>query len=219
MAAEPKNYFLIGVAEQKIKSVRNLRGAKPPSLRQVLQNFVHYRFEMGETEKMAASLVIKNLVVVWNEIQIKTRRVDKCEEKLLKEYNEWHSLSRYQNRQQTQSEKEKQRITEFTERLDEIFDVKLIETPTKVTFSSSEALETFETEAEVVMEVDEPLNSEVGQAEQEPGCSSECVSRAKKRSSAIDAEEKFKRSFQKSSDEDDDEEGKELKFNYFVNGR
>lgn len=110
--------------------------------------------------------------------------------------NEWQSLSKYQNIHQTQSEKEKLRIAKFTERLVEIFDVKLIETPTKMTPSS-------DTEAEVGMQVDEPSNVEVGQAEEEPGCSSECVPHAKKRSSAIEAGKKWKRS--KSSDEDDDE--------------
>lgn len=201
MAAEPKSYYLIGPADQEIRSVRNLRGAKPPTLRQVLQNFVYYRFEIGEAVKVAASSVIKNLMIIWNDLQMKTRRVDKCEEKLVKEYNEWYSLSRYQNIHQTQSEKEKQRITTFTERLDVTFDVKLIETPTKMTSSSSgSAMGTFETEAEVEMEVD----TEIGPVEEEPGCSSGCVTRAKKRSNPIEAEEKLKQ-FKNSSD--DDEEG------------
>lgn len=153
MAAKiPKSYYLIGFAEEDIKNLR-----RPPTLRQLLQSFVFHHLEMRKPRKEAASSVIKSAMIIWNELGIKTKTVYKCESKLIKEYDEWHHLSRYHN---IQKEHLKDRITKFTDRLDMIYDVKLSETITKVTQSSSdEEMDTSEPPLDVEMHQEEILGA------------------------------------------------------------
>lgn len=56
MEDKTKSYYLIGAA---IENLRTLRSMEPPTLRQILQNFIFYHSEKGETIRNAASSVIK----------------------------------------------------------------------------------------------------------------------------------------------------------------
>lgn len=130
-------------------------------------------------------------MLIWNELGIKTKRIDKCEEKVIKVYNEWNSLLSRHNAHQTQSDKLKGQIAKFTDRLDKNFDVNFFETATETTQSSSEEMDTLETEMDMALDV-EMQESPVEIQEEGPGTSSQSGISAKKRFSKMIAEEKVK---------------------------
>lgn len=112
---------------------------------------------------------------------------------MIKEYNEWFYLSRYHNIHKSQSENIAQRIAKFSDRLDEIFIVKSIETE-----SSSAETDTSESNFE--------MDYEMQQQEEKPGPSSITGSGVRKRRSEMEVEENVKHIFEKISNTD--EEGK-----------
>lgn len=67
-------------------------GAKLPSNRQVLQVlFQNIRFVYmykGEVE-VSAKLALQAVMLFWEQARIPTRRIDKCQEKLVELYNKW----------------------------------------------------------------------------------------------------------------------------------
>lgn len=209
MAVKPSSYFLIGIAEEHMRII-SLR-SKTITLRQMLQNFVFYHLENGESIKEAASSVMKNAMLIWNELGFKAKRIDKCEKKVIKLYNEWNKLLSRHNAHPAQSDKLKSQIAKFTDQLDKNFDVNLIETPTEATQSSSEGMDTSETEMDVTLDV-EMNESPVEIQEEGPGPSGQSEVSAKKRSSAMKAIEKVKTITKKSSDTD--EEGKTTVIRY-----
>lgn len=180
MVEKPKSYFLIGFAENKMRSLR-----RPPTLRELLQNFLFYHSENGETKKVAASLVIKDAMILWDEFKIQIKRNDKCEDKLVKEYDEWHEIMR---KQESQSDFQKNKRAQFIERLDKAFDV-FIETTTKTQSTSDEMMISEDEEDETVLNVD---------LQQDSNTSGQSGSGVAQRSSAIKASESVKDLFEKS---------------------
>lgn len=176
-----KVYYLIGAGLEKLTVLR-----KPPTLRHILQHFMYHHFEKSETINNAASLVIQNAMVAWNQLDVKTQRSDKCEAKLKKEYEKWHNLFRHQN---SNSDVQIAKRAEFVERLDETFNVISAETPTKSIPSKSESMMTSEDEEEIL---DEMMYIDLEHAENEPGTSAQSTSTVTKRSSSIVATEKVK---------------------------
>lgn len=194
MAEKAKSYFLIGAAQENIRSLRH---SELPTLRRILQNFMFHHFEKGESVKIAAKSVIESALLIWNEQNVATKRVDNCERKLIKEYNEWHYLSGYQSNHETLPDKIKDQIAKLTDRLDKVFDLKLTE---RSSASASEEMDTSE------MDTSEMESSvEMEQVEEQPS-SSQSVSGIRKRASALKAGEKLEHILGKSSR--NDEEGK-----------
>lgn len=109
-------YLLIGDSKETID------GSEPPTLRQILQNFLHYHCDSGEfkTKKQCAALVVKNAMVLWKKLKIDTRRTDTIEDNIIKEYDNWHHLCKYKD---SNSSEQKRLRSEFTAQVDEIFDV------------------------------------------------------------------------------------------------
>lgn len=208
MANKPKSYFLIGSAQEEIRCTR-----RPPTLRQILQSFVFYHLEKGENKKSAASSVIKNAMIIWNELEMKTRRVDKCEEKMIKQYDEWMHLSKYHNVHSVQSQQINEQIVRFTDRLDQKFDVEFIEASATRKQSTGEEMVISETNAE--MEDETTFEMGLQEAEVEPCTSGESGFRVRKRSSAMEAEENVKNLFAKSTNIDEEGEKSILLFSDF----
>lgn len=169
-----KLYFLIGPALEKLPILR-----VPPTLRHLLQNLVYHHLENGETIKNSASLVIKNAIVLWNELNLKTQRRDKCEQKLIKIYDEWCTIVKNEN-SETISQKTIRK--EFSERLDKAFDVI---SPTKITPSTSKEVMTSEGTFydEMLMDIDSEINENL------PDTSGQSSPGITKRSSTIMTDE------------------------------
>lgn len=107
-------YFLIGNASE------NISGSTAPTLRHMLQKFLYYYSELKKSKKESAMLVVDNAIVSWNNLNIETRRRDKIEEKMIKEYDNWHDdLSKNKSKE---SDTQKQKRADFCSKLDEIFD-------------------------------------------------------------------------------------------------
>lgn len=189
MAKKSTSYFLIGEAREKLISLRT-----PPTLRQVLQNFVFHHLEQGEPIKKAASTVIQNTMVIWDQLEIKTKRIDKCEDALKKEYDLWHKLSRSEH---SQSDFQKTGRANLINRLDKPFDMSITETATQ---STGELMDTSVEEQE--QEQETILDVVMHQEENEPSSSGQSSSGVKKRSSAMEAEDKMKALFEGTSNID-----------------
>lgn len=175
MANQPKSYFLIGIAQEEIRCTR-----RAPTLRQMLQNFVFYHLEKRKDKKSAASIVMANAMISWNELGMETRRVDKCEAKMIREFDEWMYLSKYHEIHSVQSNEMKNRIVRFTNQLDQEFDVKSIEVMPQEQQSASEKINI--SEADVEMEEGMAFDIDVQGAEVEPCTSGVGGSRGTKRS-------------------------------------
>lgn len=160
-----------------------------------------HHLEKGEELKKAAKSAIENALTIWNELKVETKRPDNCEQRLLKDYNEWHYLSTNHKKHETQSDRMKKRIAEFTDRLNKVFDLKLERTCEE----PSQEMDISEVKAEIAYEM--TIDVEMEQVEEQPGTSGQSESKVRKRSSALEAERKTKDIFGKSSKSD--EEGME----------
>lgn len=108
-------YFLIGKAKDKIS------GPASPTYRDMLQNFLFYRWILGKSKKESAALVVKNAMIFWNNLNVETRKKDKIEQKLIKEFDDWHNgIYKYQK---TQTGEQKRKRADFKLKLDTVFDV------------------------------------------------------------------------------------------------
>lgn len=107
-------YFLIGI------STATISGTESPTLRQMMQNLMHYHWDMKKLKRESVVLTVKNATVMWNNLNIEIQRVDKIEEKLSKEYDQWYTLYKYKDLKST---KEKSKRSNFMSKLGEVFDV------------------------------------------------------------------------------------------------
>lgn len=107
-------YFLIGVAKDKISG-------PSPTYREMMQNFLFYHWVLNKNKKESAELVVKNGMVLWNNLNIEVREKAKIEQKLLKEFEDWHN-GVYKHRNSKSDEQKKKRAN-FKIKLDTVFDV------------------------------------------------------------------------------------------------
>lgn len=107
-------YYLIGISIDKIS------GARPPTLRSMLQHFLHFHKVKDKNKKQSATSVVQNAMVLWEKFNIQTRRIDKIEEKLIKEYEEWNNLDKKKN---VKNFEERKKRANFVEKLEKVFSV------------------------------------------------------------------------------------------------
>lgn len=108
-------YYLVGIAKDKLSD------STSPTLREMMQNFLYYHWISKKSKKESAELVVQNAMTVWNKLNIETRKKDKIELKLMKEFNEWYKDLYKQQKSKTEAQKKKR--TNFKEKLDEVFEV------------------------------------------------------------------------------------------------
>lgn len=95
-------------------------GAKLPSNAQVLRVLFYNMRKVKLELRASASLVMKEVEVLWNKARIPIRAVNKCVSKVESLYLEWRALQKNCKRQTlVQQNREK----DFVEKLDDLFDI------------------------------------------------------------------------------------------------
>ena len=106
--------FLIG------HPMETLNGARLPSGRDVMQNFIYYQRSLNYTMNESARLVYEQLIPFWFKSGLPTRRKDHVIKKIKDMYAEHVSIMKNVSRS-NQKDQENQR--QFTETLDKLFDI------------------------------------------------------------------------------------------------
>lgn len=97
-----------------------IRGAKLPSIRQVLKVFFYLFRHVNLDQRESARLAVREAFVFWNKARIPLRQEQHCIDKLLAIYNEWNAIRKSKSRRnETQETKERA----FIDKLDNLFDV------------------------------------------------------------------------------------------------
>lgn len=108
------NIFLIG------SDISQITGSKLPSNRQVLQVFFFNMRCVNLPIRESAKLTIDETVIFWQKASIPVRQPHHCIAKLEALYNLWRNLQKNCRRK---SETQKSKEAEFTEKLDDLFDI------------------------------------------------------------------------------------------------
>lgn len=107
-------YYLIGIAKDKIS------GPTSPTYRDMMQNFLFYHWILKKDKKESAQLVVKNAMILWNNLKIETKEKVKMERTVIKEFDDWHNdIYRHQN---AKTEEQKRKRADFKSKLDTVFD-------------------------------------------------------------------------------------------------
>lgn len=108
------NIYLIGSVQNQII------GSKLHSNRQVITVLFYNLREVKLNLRESAKLVIKETVIFWEKARIHTREQHHCISKLEALYQQWRDLQKLSKRT---SEKQKNRVSEFVDKLDDLFDI------------------------------------------------------------------------------------------------
>jgi hypothetical protein len=100
--------------------VEQLTGARLPSGRDVMQNFVHYHLSLKCTINDSAQQVYEQLLPFWLKSNLPTRRKDHVIKKLKDLYAEHAKLMKHKTRN---NDKDLENQTQFSEKLDMLFDI------------------------------------------------------------------------------------------------
>jgi len=101
-------------------TVEVLTGGKLPSLRQVLGFFINEHKMMGNAIREASAIAISTTFQFWSKARIPVRSVQRCQDKLEKEYETWRLLKKNAARV---SATQKGREEAFSSKLDDLFDI------------------------------------------------------------------------------------------------
>lgn len=95
-------------------------GSKLPSNMQVLK-VLYYNLRKAKLNlRPSCSLVLKETIIFWEKARIPTRDFPRCVDKLRNLYNDWRNLQKHATRK---SENQRNKEKQFTEKLEDLFDI------------------------------------------------------------------------------------------------
>lgn len=103
-------------------TLTELNGSKLPSIRMALGLFLHNHIEKRQTVRQASTSTIREIATFWDKARIPTRKVQNCQTKLEKLFEEWRLLKKNKGRQTVGQQS---REAEFLCKLDDLFDIAL----------------------------------------------------------------------------------------------
>lgn len=97
-----------------------ITGSKLPSNKQVSRVLFFNLRQVKLNLRESARLSIRETLVFWEKARVPTKKEQHGVEKLEALYEEWSSLQKHANRR---SEIQEQKVADFVERLDDLFDI------------------------------------------------------------------------------------------------